>query len=229
MNTAYDSNDLKRNWFDVNAHQARQVGKFSAEGEWLDPHPLPHLRPSLQGLVNSSELVGVECGVGSGINSLNIYNNLDIKKLFLLDLNLPPVEPLSSLIQKDNVSFLQGNSLEQLHNLPDGLDFVYLDASHDFPTLLTEIKIIYPKLKEGGVLGGHDYEQIGVVAAVNTLMLNIWREIGRKPTSFFFESCRDNHPGYPLEYKEIGFPIDWWHIKEEGLGEDFKILPLRNG
>jgi len=40
---------------------------------------------ALSTLVNKSNLVGVEIGVGTGINALNILENLDIKKLYLID------------------------------------------------------------------------------------------------------------------------------------------------
>jgi hypothetical protein len=95
--------------------------------------------------------------------------------------------------------------------------------------LVNEIKAVYPKLKEGGLLAGHDYEHIGVSAAVNTLMFNIWKHTKEKPDSFFFDACRDKHPGYPREYIERGFPVDWWHIKKHNLPNDFSINLLRNG
>ena len=37
------------------------------------------------------------------------------------------------------------------------LDFVYLDAQHHYEAVREDISLWYPKLKRGGVLGGHDY------------------------------------------------------------------------
>jgi len=85
-----------------------------------------------------------------------------------------------------------------------------------------------PKLKVGGLLAGHDYEQIGVVTGVNTFMFNLWRDTKEKPL-INYESCTDNHPGYPQEYKEYGFPIDWWYVKTDSVPSNFTIHPLRNG
>jgi hypothetical protein len=54
---------------------------------------------------------------------------------------------------------------EAARAIPDGtLDFVYLDARHDYASVVEDIGLWYPKVKPGGVLSGHDYmeqEKIG--------------------------------------------------------------------
>lgn len=77
----------------------------------------------------------------------------------------------------------------------------------------------------GGIIGGHDYDQLGVVTSVNTFMHNIQRYIKKKP-DWHYAACQDDHPGYPKEYKEFGFPLDWWYVKDAGL-DDLKVHPLR--
>jgi len=47
------------------------------------------------------------------------------------------------------------------------LDFVYLDAAHDYDNVKLDIKCWYPKVREGGILGGHDIIDEGVKKAVN--------------------------------------------------------------
>ena len=57
----------------------------------------------------------------------------------------------------------------------DSLDFVFLDASHDYESVKKDIECWFPKVKPGGVIAGHDYndvgtpgvEWVGVVKAVN--------------------------------------------------------------
>lgn len=39
----------------------------------------------------------------------------------------------------------------------DYLDFVYLDGRHDLEAVTADLKAWWPKVKKGGVLGGHDY------------------------------------------------------------------------
>ena len=49
----------------------------------MNDHPIH--RPSLRNLIGKNSLVGAEIGVGEGTNSLNILENLDILKLYLID------------------------------------------------------------------------------------------------------------------------------------------------
>jgi len=37
------------------------------------------------------------------------------------------------------------------------LDFVFIDAQHHFDAVLEDLTIWFPKLRPGGVLGGHDW------------------------------------------------------------------------
>lgn len=53
---------------------------------------------------------------------------------------------------------LRMTSEEAAAVIPDAsLDFVYLDARHDYASVKEDIAFWYPKVKPGGVLAGHDY------------------------------------------------------------------------
>jgi hypothetical protein len=39
----------------------------------------------------------------------------------------------------------------------ESLDFVYLDASHNYDNVANDLRAWYPKLKSGGLLAGHDF------------------------------------------------------------------------
>lgn len=56
----------------------------------------------------------------------------------------------------------------------ESLDFVFIDAAHDYENVKNDINAWYPKLKKGGTIAGHDYHPTwdGVVKAVNEWMLN---------------------------------------------------------
>jgi len=53
----------------------------------------------------------------------------------------------------------------------NSLDFVFIDAQHDYDSVKRDISLWQPKVKTGGILSGHDYNPKfpGVVKAVNEL------------------------------------------------------------
>jgi predicted O-methyltransferase YrrM len=61
------------------------------------------------------------------------------------------------------------DSISASQTYPDNsLDFVYLDASHDYTSVSLDIKNWYPKVKVGGTIAGDDYNSFkGVKKAVN--------------------------------------------------------------
>lgn len=52
------------------------------------------------------------------------------------------------------------------------LDVIMIDASHDYDNVKRDIQAWLPKLKEGGVFAGDDYDWPGVSKAVNELIHN---------------------------------------------------------
>jgi glycosyltransferase involved in cell wall biosynthesis len=64
---------------------------------------------------------------------------------------------------------LRTTSLEAAKKFPDAsLDFVFIDASHEYSDVLDDIKAWWPKVKPGGIMAGDDFNMSwpGVVQAV---------------------------------------------------------------
>ena len=58
----------------------------------------------------------------------------------------------------DRSRLLRATSADGAEEFADGtLDFVYLDAQHHYEAVCDDIRVWYPKVRSGGVLGGHDY------------------------------------------------------------------------
>ena len=56
------------------------------------------------------------------------------------------------------VHFVREMSFNAVSQFQDcSLDFVYVDAVHDYEGALRDIMDWWPKLKPGGILAGHDY------------------------------------------------------------------------
>ncbi len=56
-------------------------------------------------------------------------------------------------------------------------DFVFIDANHEFESVLMDILIWKRVVKRGGWIGGHDYNDDGVRRAVNTVFRLLERDV----------------------------------------------------
>ena len=128
--------------------------------------------------------VGVEVGVFAGDNALSILKKFSKLQLYLVD----PYTPYYSTFQRkiiDPIPFqkIAKEQLTSYHNrvkwcfmssfeaskvIPGDLDFVYIDANHLYHFVKEDLELWYPKVKVGGLLGGHDFSasEQGVVKAV---------------------------------------------------------------
>lgn len=79
--------------------------------------------------------------------------------------NITPVED----IRPGTLLAMRMTSIEASQYVDDKtLDFVFIDASHDYENVIADIRAWYPKVKEGGVIAGHDYPTwAGVKKAVD--------------------------------------------------------------
>ena len=71
---------------------------------------------------------------------------------------------------KDVINLVILSSFEASQRYKDkSLDFVFIDADHNYWSVLSDIKAWRPKIKTGGYIGGHDYCSAwpGVIKAVD--------------------------------------------------------------
>lgn len=74
------------------------------------------------------------------------------------------IEPLKGVITPFRMTSLDG----AMEFKDESLEFVFIDASHDYQSVKEDIEAWYPKVKLGGILSGHDYEYFeGVKKAVD--------------------------------------------------------------
>ena len=144
--------------------------------------------------IQGAGLVGVEVGVYAGLHAESLLTHLDLARLYLVDpyrlydgydegravygVTLPALDEAREAAARrlapfgDRVAWVRRMSADAVQVLPDGLDFVYLDANHVESVVAAEIATYWYKVRPGGVLGGHDFyngfcrEHDGVVQAV---------------------------------------------------------------
>jgi len=132
-----------------------------------------------------NSIIGAEIGVLKGENAEKILETLNIKKLFLVDPFIEYIDgnealysgaacsyskkiAIKRLKNFSNIEWVFKTSDKAVNNIPDSLDFVYIDANHNYEFVKNDIESYYPKVRIGGVLGGHDFsgDYLGVVQAV---------------------------------------------------------------
>ena len=150
--------------------------------------------------------IGAEVGVERGAYSLVLLKTIPNLKLLCIDPWTPwglngarkmrrvyqtAVANLAGL----NVEFISKTSLEAAEDIPDGsLDFVYIDALHEFDNVMTDIITWVPKVRREGIVSGHDYVpyyQFGVIQAVNVYtrvhnIMNWYIVMGEREPSWFW-------------------------------------------
>ena len=100
------------------------------------------------------------------------WNFQRVKEIF--DTNIRPYS--------NRVIVLQGLSWEMAKQVEDNsLDFIFIDADHEYPSVMKDILAWTPKLKPYGMISGHDSDVEGVKKAIDEL-INDWVETGIEHT-----------------------------------------------
>ena len=162
-------------------------------------------RPSLRLLIGKENLVGAEIGVYKGRNAKEILENLDIKKIYLIDnwsRKYGNKEKCAEVLKDhaEKIVWLHGRSEKMYENIEDGeLGFVYVDGGHKEHQVDMDLNLYWPKLKKGGLMCGHDY-QGGKTKGVNKAV-----------DKFFKRKGLEVHSG---ECARSARHKDWWVWKK---------------
>lgn len=135
--------------------------------------------------------VVAEVGVNKGEFSKEILDVCKPKKFHLIDawhteryhesLSLFVEEKFATEITTNQIEINRGLSTDVVEQFPDQyFDWVYLDTSHDYTTTKLELEKYSKKMKEGGIIAGHDYTmgnwlktyKYGVIEAVHEFCVN---------------------------------------------------------
>lgn len=153
-------------------------------------------------LPENKPLIGAEIGVLRGETSGYLLHNIPMLYLYMVDRwtvypenerepienNLMPhkkqgyfdgaLNQAISAVEdcKGRYKILRMESAEAAGSITEPLDFVFIDARHDYEGCKRDIEIWSKKVKKGGFVMGHDYGNIkhhGVTQAVNEMYKKI--------------------------------------------------------
>lgn len=154
-------------------------------------------------LKNKPHEVGAEIGIQRGIMTMKVFNRLpNIKKYYAIDpwlwypqykdtVNERNQKRWSQEVMddyfrefkentrpwKNKIKILKMFSKEACNHIQDeSLDFCFIDGNHGYEFVKEDILNYHPKVKAGGLLGGHDYGHVkgGVKEAVNEAVNEIF-------------------------------------------------------
>lgn len=151
----------------------------------------PRASIKLMKSMHKKNIIAIEIGTYKGENAKDILKNLDIKKLYCVD---PYAEyddyehdgacngiSRAEKIAHNNLKMF-GNKVLWIKDYSsaaadyfnnESVDFIYIDGNHEYSYVKEDIEKYYPKLKNGGIMAGHDIEGWpGVVKAVSEFCVN---------------------------------------------------------
>ena len=130
---------------------------------------------------------GAEIGVNAGRHALEMYKTIPNLKLICVDPWKAFSHSTDDHMERQyqsckkrlgpyNVEYMRMPSMEAVGQIEDeSLDFVYIDAMHNFDNVMMDIICWSKKVRKGGIVSGHDYFHayaIGVINAVNAYTIS---------------------------------------------------------
>jgi predicted O-methyltransferase YrrM len=116
--------------------------------------------------------VGAEIGVARGYFGRRLFERIPNLKLYAIDAWAPwdetsrgKAQSLERLyrdakerLEPYNCKIIRDWSMNAISQFADeSLDFVYIDAGHDYKNAITDIRGWSKKVRKGGIVAGHDY------------------------------------------------------------------------
>jgi len=167
-------------------------------------------RQEIPDFLNDNNLTGygAEIGVFKGEFSAHILKNWKGKKLYLIDSwrhfenridisNVDLNQQLNNMAcafmnvyeYADKATIIRDLSGEAVKLFLDSFfDFIYIDAGHDYNSVITDLNYWYSKVKIGGYVMGHDY--LDSTYVLNDNMYTKF-EVKSAVDAFAFSKCLD--------------------------------------
>lgn len=122
-------------------------------------------------ILNSKKKIKFDC-VDTWLGSSEHVSDSYVVSDTLYELFLNNIKPVANLINAIRKPSVEAANLYK----NDSLDFVFIDACHDYSCVLEDINAWLPKLKTNCIIAGHDIHHPDVFNAVNDRLKNFTAE-----------------------------------------------------
>jgi len=136
-------------------------------------------------IVNSGKVITFDA-VDHWLGSEEIQGDCDVVSGTLFEKFLSNMRPASGLFNPIRLSSIEAAKLYA----KDSLDFVFIDASHDYKNVLLDLQAWWPLVKLGGWMGGHDVAAPGVSRALSEFFGSTYTNVG---CSWVIHKVTDNN------------------------------------
>ena len=188
--------NIGEDWFTYQNLYKEMVFKFKDKSHFVEIGSWRGRSSSFMAveIINSGYDINFDC-IDTWEGSFE-HKNYDIivnSKLF--DDFLKNIEPVNHIINPIKMKSVDASKLYK----DNSLDFVFIDASHSYPDVIADIINWLPKVKMGGILGGHDYlsnENTKCCVGVNRAVDEIFKkeEIIIREHSWLINKKTENKP-----------------------------------
>ena len=117
----------------------------------------------------------LKCLNVSSISFIDPYELYDEKQLQVIQLEKAKERARKAIYKlrgKTEVNWVRKKSQDASKLFENkSADFIYIDGDHRYSAVKKDIELYWPKLKDGGILAGHDIDWEGVVKAIGEFSL----------------------------------------------------------
>lgn len=113
----------------------------------------------------------IEIGSFEGLSLSYIKNTINSNKNKIWSVDIHAREKLIKNCKDWNITFINKSSYEASKLFDDKyFDLIFIDANHNYEYVKEDILSWLPKLKNNGIISGHDYDWVGVRKAVDEII-----------------------------------------------------------
>lgn len=170
-----------------------------------------------------------EIGVGYGGNAENILNNRNVEILYgvdpfthdenadsVMNVSQEDFDDIYKFVTKklspfnDRLKLIRKPSVGATDDVPDNLDFIYIDGDHSYQGVFDDLCAWFKKVRVGGIIAGHDYDHPalpGIKKAVDEFFRRFGWEIHKEDNFVWWVEKKPINISFFIPTYNYGKPI----------------------